>query len=243
MRNWTYCIVLAAVAIAPYSIATSDASDKKTNVTRIRAVRDLQQLFTPREVNVEILGTKTPEQFNQIHAKFTQSIKDNGSWFLDYVKSNSQPGQPLPYHENFGVTKNEYEQYHTFLKNIKLVPVAKGRLRFTKRSNDQTVIDGVDGLHEFDGTVIDFKHKHVVTRWGTVPLDKVVHTDEKSSLGSWDGFSGRLQTGDPDSGTVSLVRIDIGRQSKTSLNVVSLSARVLQNGVKTVSVETPVRFP
>jgi hypothetical protein len=200
-------------------------------------------LFAPREVDVEILGIKTSDEFNKIHAKFTQSTKQNGPWFIDYIKANAQPGRPLPYHQNFGITKVEYERYHKLSKDVKLVPVSTGRLRFTEESKGRIVIHGVDGLYEFDDTIIDTNRKQVITRWGTVPLDKPVHVGEESALGSWDGFAGRQQTGSVEDGTFSLVRIDVGRQTKTSLNLLCLSVRVVENGVKTVSVELPVRFP
>jgi hypothetical protein len=249
MPHRTRFILFVAAVIALQSFAVNVADDKQHSTQNaakrpsINSIRDLQGAFAEREVDVEILGMKTSDEFNRIHAKISQAMKDNAPWFLEYVKSNAEPGKPLPYHENFGVTSREYDSYHKSLKTLKFVPVAKGRIKFTPRPNDQVVIDGVGGLHEFDGTVIDFKQEQMVTSWGTVPLDKIVHVDEASALGSWDGCSGRLYSGNVESGNVLIIRIDIGRQSKTGLNFVGLSVRVAKDGMKTVNVETFVRFP
>lgn len=208
----------------------------------IETFRDLQQIFAPRSVDVEILGMKPPEEYVRLQTAFTKSIQKNQAWMLEYVKANAAGG-PLPYHENFGITRAEYEKLHKLIKQLKLVPVAKGRLRFSRVSDDQIQIDGIDGLHEFDGTVIDFKQELVITRWGKVPHERIAHVGEDSAIGAWDGARCHLSTGSPESGNASLLRIDIGRQAASQLNFFCLSVRVVENGVKTESVEIPVLFP
>jgi hypothetical protein len=242
-------LLLATITIAitihsrAMCVASEDRKDAAVEgLSQINSVRDLQQIFAPREVDVEILGMDPPEEFSRLQSAFTESIEKNQRWFLEYAKANAAGG-PLPYHENFGITKAEYERFLKLMIELKLVPIAKGRLRFSRKSDDQILIEGVDGLHEFNETVIDFKQEHVATRWGTVPLDRPTHAGEGSALGRWDGFSGDLTTGVPEDGTASRVSIKIGRQVATSLSVFCLSVRVVENGEKTVNVESMVRFP
>lgn len=38
-----------------------------------------------------------------------QVAKQNEEWFVKYVNQNQ--GSDLPYHENLGITKKEYDEY------------------------------------------------------------------------------------------------------------------------------------
>lgn len=53
-----------------------------------------------------------PPEIEKYIAKVEASARKNKEWFTEYTKS-SKPGAPLPYHENLGLTKEEYEDYLT----------------------------------------------------------------------------------------------------------------------------------
>lgn len=213
------------------------------SVSKPISLTDIRSILSPREVDVEILGIKSPEDITRIQTTFDKSMRENGQWFLAYVKSEARTGEALPYHPNFGITEDEYKRLGEFLKSFKLVPVAKGRLKFTAHSDLKTLIENVDGLREFDGIVIDFEHNQVTTHWGTASSDKPVHTDEQSALGRWDGSCWRLNAGTIESGSMTILEFDIGRQAATALNLMHLRAAVVDKGKKTVNVETIIRFP
>jgi hypothetical protein len=203
----------------------------------------LKQILTPRDVEAEILGINASDEFNRIQSIFIASTKAKADWFLSYMKTVAQPGEPLPYHQDFGISKEEYEKYLSEIKQHKFEPVGMGRLRFIATSDGTTRIESVEGLRELDGLVFDLKHQRVETQWGTITLDNPVHTDENAALGSWIGFSGRQQSGEIESGAWRLLKFYIGRQTQSPHNIVCLSVRVAENGVKTASVETVIRFP
>lgn len=51
-----------------------------------------------------------PPEIEKYIAKVEASARKNKEWFAEYSKS-SKPGAPLPYHENLGLTKEEYDDY------------------------------------------------------------------------------------------------------------------------------------
>ena len=51
-----------------------------------------------------------PQEIEKYIAKVETSARKNKKWFAEYTKA-SKPGAPLPFHENLGLTKEEYEDY------------------------------------------------------------------------------------------------------------------------------------
>lgn len=51
-----------------------------------------------------------PPEIEKYIAKVEASARKNKEWFAEYSKA-SKPGAPLPFHENLGLTKEEYDDY------------------------------------------------------------------------------------------------------------------------------------
>lgn len=51
-----------------------------------------------------------PPEIEKYIAKVETSARNNKEWFAEYSKA-SKPGAPLPFHENLGLTKEEYDDY------------------------------------------------------------------------------------------------------------------------------------
>jgi hypothetical protein len=50
--------------------------------------------------------------FEDYGKRIRAAREKNQDWLREYARTNQQPGfAPLPYHENFGVTKQEYEHF------------------------------------------------------------------------------------------------------------------------------------
>jgi hypothetical protein len=222
--------------------APAAAGDSRREIA-ISTVEDLRQLLTPREVDVEIMGIKISEEVRRIQATFEAAMKSNAQWFMNYVKTTARPGEPLAYHPNFGVTKEEYDRYLNHMANIQYEPAGSGRLRFTAQPDGTTLMENVSGLDGFHGMVIDTKNARVETPWGTVPLNDPVHSPSGSALGKWDGFGGSMNSGTPQSGSFSMLKFDLGRLADAPLNIMRARVSIVENGVKTKNFESVIRFP
>ena len=51
----------------------------------------------------------------------------NPDWFREY-STDAKPGVPLPYHENLGLTQDEYTKYIELWDQRKMQPVPKGEV-------------------------------------------------------------------------------------------------------------------
>jgi hypothetical protein len=225
--------------------AASVTQEVKAEVPKIAdpsSLAGVQQVLAPREVDVEVLGPNISPELEAIQTKMDKAVHEHGHWLQEYVKSTAREGDPLPYHPNFGITDEEYHRYFDSLKDIKLVPAGKGRLRFTALSNSKMRIESVNGLPELNGVVVDTELDQVITPWGTALVDKPVHTTGKSWLGRWDAHNWKLYAGSPESGSFTILEMGVGRQTDSALNIIHFRATVAENGIKKVQAETVIRF-
>ena len=51
-----------------------------------------------------------PAEIDKYVAKVSASARKNAEWFKEF-SAKAKPGVPLPYHENLGLTKEEYDEY------------------------------------------------------------------------------------------------------------------------------------
>src|SRR5436305_1251070 len=120
------CVLLVVACVRSDSVLL--AADTASHLTA-RDTTDIKSILAPREVEVQLLSFRTPDEIAKIHEKITSAMTAKRQWVLDYVKT-VKPGGFLPYHENFGVSRDEYEKYRDFMTHIKFEPYATGRLRF-----------------------------------------------------------------------------------------------------------------
>jgi hypothetical protein len=200
---------------------------------------DVRSILKPREVEVEILDAQPPEDIARIQKTVQESVTANQKWFAEYVLK----GKSLTYHPNFGVTEAEFNRYMDFWRDKRLVPVRKGRLKFTAQSDSKTLIENVDGLSKLNGIVVDFERNQVSTTWGTASADTPIHTTEKSATGSSDQYSWRMEKGGTESSFGTMVWFNVGRLSQTPHNIINFRACTVPGGTKDVDTVIQIRFP
>lgn len=64
-------------------------------------------------------GQSGGKRTEELSLKMASSVRMHETWFIEYSQ-NFEPGQQLPYHENLGLTKEEYDELFNNLENIKL---------------------------------------------------------------------------------------------------------------------------
>ena len=63
-----------------------------------------------KTVSGEVGAIMPPEEINKYIAKVQAASKANPEWYSEYAKE-AKPGIPLPWHENLGLSKEDYEDY------------------------------------------------------------------------------------------------------------------------------------
>lgn len=131
----------------------------------------------------------TSSEAIELTKKMQQSIANHQEWFKTYIQAR-QPGQPLPYHSNLGITKQEYQKYLSIAQNIGLHQIGTIELKFEQRK------DGAIEIHApktspINGIVIN--NEAALTPFGKAMTITVINNqDNNAPTGPWQGLQWKL---------------------------------------------------
>ncbi len=116
----------------------------------------LKEALPRGAVTGELLEAQPRPDVARVQQKFAAAQRRNPQWFRRYVQEHGRTDRPLPWHENFGITREEYTlllqgQSQRVWRN----PI-DGPLEFNW-SGDRVVLDGGNILPELTGVAIDFR--------------------------------------------------------------------------------------
>jgi hypothetical protein len=133
-----------------------------------------------------------PPEIEKYIAKVETSARKNKEWFVEYTKA-SKPGAPLPFHENLGLTKEEYDNYielwakREFKSTEEVILVLRetfGKTWSITASGEAGVISTL----RYDGEKDVFRSPN-----GELKRLEDIKADPSSILGSWSGHEWRLE--------------------------------------------------
>jgi hypothetical protein len=212
---------------------------------------DLKSLLPEGTYTVDIMDgvRQTPRQA-ALTLKFNNAIKSNYEWFLEYAKTIPD-GKPMPYHENLGLTKAEYNELLVHFKNIEVVSTGTGNIQIEQKG-DTIIFKSRGNLNNFNSLKIDTKSNVAVYGQYKMVVSDTLDVPEGNALGSkWKGYSWTFKvTANLDIDSIedlSKVKLKeyeliIGRLEKNGKTYLSLSGKEIRNGTKPVDFELPVLF-
>ena len=72
--------------------------------------QDINNLLPEGGVTVDVMdGIKRDPRLSELNKKYQKGARENYEWYVEYIK-NYKIGEPIPYHENFGLTPDEYKE-------------------------------------------------------------------------------------------------------------------------------------
>ena len=213
---------------------------------------DLRSLLPHRTVKADIMdGVLQNPRGIELTKRFQAAIKENYNWFLDYMKTVPE-GQPMPYHEKVGLTKEEYAELMEYMNNVEAV--STGQEDIVIEARDDTIrFNSKHKLAVLDSLNIDLKN-NIVTfgQYKMTFADTINITSDKNGLKSkWKGYSWKFEKPenlgindlkDLHSLNVIQYKFTIGRLEKNGKTYMSLKCREVKNGAKMVDFELPIQF-
>jgi hypothetical protein len=194
-------------------------------------------------VKASIGMVELPPEIDKFNAKFEIAARKNPDpkWFKEYAAS-SDPGAPLPFHENLGLTKEEYDEYialwskRTFKSSEEVILVLRKTLGGTWTLT-ATGGAGVISTLRYDSTNDTF-----LSPSGKMERLADINTDEKHVLGAWSGKEWRFQ----ETSLLGLTKQNfaIGKFDKGEYGIVLyLAQEVSPQGLRTHENTLVLRFP
>jgi hypothetical protein len=75
--------------------------------------RDLTEMIPTGTMKVDVMNLALPKRQVQLTRKMEAGVRENRDWFEAYMVENAKT-RPLPYHENFGLSRMEYKELAAF---------------------------------------------------------------------------------------------------------------------------------
>lgn len=182
-----------------------------------------------------------PEEIDKFIAKVEIAARKNPQWFKEYTAA-SAPGVPLPYHENLGLTKEEYDEYIALWGKRAFKSKEEVLLVLRKTLGDTWTLTatgsaGVISTLRYDPTKDTFRSPSGIME----RLDDI-KTDDKHILGAWSGKEWRFQ----ENSLLGLTKQNfaIGKFEKSEHGIVIYRAQeVSTQGVRILDENIVLRFP
>ena len=211
---------------------------------------DLKLLLPNGTIEVNIMdGVRQDPRQVELSKKLQSSVKQNYVWFVEYMKTVPK-GQPMPYHVNLGLTKEEYAELMGYMDNIEVV--STGAEEISIQTTDDVIHFKARGkLSLLDSLKIDLKNNIVLFGRLKLPFgDNLNITSEKNALKSkWAGYRWVLEEPkdfgpdklkDLNNLKMKQYKLTLGKLEKTGKTYMSLKGREIENGARTVDFEIPV---
>ncbi|NPC94072.1 hypothetical protein HOO54_18065 [Bacillus sp. WMMC1349] len=256
MRKITFFMIMVFIIIAGCSNKPDTSTGKTGSETKEKQEKSLSNEQASKQpvmkylkegssnADIKAPGLKadSAKKIKAITKKMQKSLADKKEWFKTYI-SKAKKGEELPYHPNFGITKEEYRIFLDSQNHMKLIKTGETPITITKKE-DQLILkaDKTKALKEI---TFDLKNNTVKTEFGTLKYKgKVKPSNGQTVTGEWSGEAWTLNEGKftKDANTKGkLVKFYVGKLKETGETLVYLNYREF-NSQKTSETEEILLF-
>lgn len=207
-----------------------------------RAFRFVDSVFRDSTCQFEIAEFDFPADIRNILLRFNNGIAANKEWFEQYA-SHAPAGQPLPYDEKFGITREEYGRIKNMDKVYPALKVVDTQRIVVQRQQGKISFKG-----ESDGRILDYLEfyldKRVLVFAGdTIPFAPGANTTAVGAYGLLDAYTWRLEKADATRSlqagqlTARVVEIDLGMRQPDNKLLLHIQYQDMENGVNRANLD------
>lgn len=225
---------------------SNTASGQSDLNAKNKAFKFIDTVISNDKLKVEFLDFVFPQDVQDILLRVQKAMAEKKEWSEEYFSKNYIAGEGLPYHENFGVTKEEYQKIKNLDKAPLRVIVKNTSTINKKRTNDiLTFAADEESAQLFDLLAIDLKKELMIFNNDTIPFYNIINAPSSTPFGEWHGYSWRKETsnlGDNDEFKVDklvskIFEINIGRVKQNNKILFRLKYKDIDKGHVNASVD------
>lgn len=200
----------------------------------------LDSLLKKDNYTIEFLDFEYPKEIQEITIRFNKSIAEKKEWFQEYYSKNVKDGEEMPYHENFGITKEEYQKIKDLDKTPPTIIVkSTALLKAIRNSNIFSFKASANDLEFLESLKLDFRNEIVTFLKDTIPFSNEINAPGTTPFGEWHGYSwvkeiSNVAKGDDlniDSLIYKIIEIDFGKISRNNKTLLRLKYKKMNKGI------------
>lgn len=225
MKKLVFCFTL---------FLTIAASGQVDSTEKMNAFGFIDSALNAGNYVFEINDIELPQEYLIIAQKYQRSISTNKEWFEEYINEHYKEGEGLLYHENLGITKEEYEKLKTMdtaqkqLKIISEQPVA------VNKDGGFLSFAGISDFKLLDLIQVDINNRAMIFAGEHLPYAHSFTTTETSPFGIWTGYVWRKeQTNDASAFsqlTTKIVAVTFGKSVAKNSLILRVTYKEVENG-------------
>lgn len=127
-----------------------------------------------------------PPEIEKYIAKVETAARKNQEWFSEFTKA-SKPGTPLPFHENLGLTKEEYDEYLALWAKREFKSFAEVVLILRETFGDTWTVTATGDAGAISTLRYDPAKDVIVSPNGELKRIEDIKAEPTSILGAWSG--------------------------------------------------------
>lgn len=217
------------VALTSGTLSGTAAAQAQRPSTQAQSV-DVRRLIPVGTFRVAVIDAVVPPRLQALLPRFQAAMQKNRAWAQSYARENARPGEPLPFHPNFGLSREEYAEMLRLMGQMKMGKTAEATVSVTAKDNRFT-FNGGKSLPELTGIVVDLERNRVETPLGTTTASRPVRPGpEQKGTGAWSGVLwGRADQG-AARGEGTLLNFGLGRLQQSGRGILYYDGRRLAGG-------------
>lgn len=180
-------------------------------------------------VEVTILELAAPSRYVELAQRFQSALDENPEWLRGYIRDHRQPGQPLPWHANFGLTEQEYAELRRLGDEIRLRPAGRATVEITLEAQMVT-FEAPEPLGSLNDITLDLAQRKVTTPFGDcADFEPARAGGPSASTEPWSGVTCQRTQGDPQT-QGRIVAFSLGRYEEDDALFLSYEGKKVENG-------------
>ena len=194
------------------------------------------------EITVELLEIRFSKRVEELAIRLSQVVATNQDWWMEYVKQHAED-YPLPYHANFGLTKEEYAEYLDGAEKTRhLHKVSDASVTF-ERKGDLISID----LGEENSPVSKWR-LNILSGELRLPTDAAIKPVWRSGnnatqpIGAFEGYSWNYENPTESSSDCHVASLSIYRQKPSGMIFWRIKEGEIQNNHAVRSLDVAFRY-
>lgn len=251
MKSVKTTLLTINILLILISYSSAQAPRQGAKITR-NIPTDLNNLLPAGKFQADIMnGVKQSDKFKEISIKFQKGIQQNYLWYVEYIKEH-EGKVPIPYHSNFGISKEEYTSLKTLLNEVEIISTGKTPITILKKKGVIS-FKADDRLKILDYVKISPDSNYVIIGDYKLTFQDTINvkTNKNGLKSKWKGY--RWEYSLPDDLNIDMLKdlanltfkhykCSIGRLERNGKTLFKIRGREYKDGIKEINFEMVLMF-